>query len=428
MINNKIIDERLIGRPIKRLGNYVSSNTKIEFKCLIESCSYIWEATPDNTVNKKRGCPKCSDTKLTNESIDNLLKDRLIKRLDNYINNKISINFQCLICFFIWKTSPTNIFNKKSGCPKCANKLKLTNEIIDKKLINRNIKRLDNYINNLTKIKFQCLKLNCNFIWKTTTNRLFSQKSGCPKCAGNIKLTNEIIDNKLNNRNIERLENYTNNGSLMNFKCLIDECGYIWSARWRDINKGSGCPKCVGKVKLTNEIIDERLKNRSIQRLDSYINSSTPIHFKCLIDNCLYIWKTSPNAIISNETGCPYCSSKKNEKLFHLTLVEYNIPFIYQQRLKNLNINNPNLIVDFMFYKHNIICEYNGKQHYEPVCFGGISMEEAETNFNKQKIRDDNLKNWCNKNNIILICIDGREYKNNKLKEFIINNILVLLK
>src|ERR1700687_2361672 len=107
--------------------------------------------------------------KFTNEDIDRKLYGRNIKRLDNYISNKTPIKFQCLNeeCNHIWKARSIDILNKMSGCPKCAGVLKLTNYDIDEKLNGRNIKRLDNYINALTKIKFQCLILDCNFVWET---------------------------------------------------------------------------------------------------------------------------------------------------------------------------------------------------------------------------------------------------------------------
>lgn len=36
----------------------------------------------------------------------------------------------------------------------------------------------------------------------------------------------------------------------------------------------------------------------------------------------------------------------------------------------------------------NLIIEVHGEQHYRPVCFGGISAEEAEINFKRQQFRD----------------------------------------
>ncbi len=36
----------------------------------------------------------------------------------------------------------------------------------------------------------------------------------------------------------------------------------------------------------------------------------------------------------------------------------------------------------------NLVIEVHGQQHYGPVCFGGVSEQEAEANFKRQKFRD----------------------------------------
>jgi len=72
---------------------------------------------------------------------------------------------------------------------------------------------------------------------------------------------------------------------------------------------------------------------------------------------------------------------------------------------KSINLNNKNIIVDFYFDFNGkiLIIERNGEQHYEPVCFGGISIERANKNFEKQVIRDNLLRQYCLQNNIHLV-------------------------
>jgi very-short-patch-repair endonuclease len=86
------------------------------------------------------------------------------------------------------------------------------------------------------------------------------------------------------------------------------------------------------------------------------------------------------------------------------------------------------LFVDFYVKDKNIIIEYNGDQHYEPVCFGGISVKESKQNFIKQQERDKYIEQFCINNSIKLIWIDGRKYKDNKLKKYLIEEIIPLLK
>src|SRR5579864_2757256 len=125
--------------------------------------------------------------RLTNEDIDSRLKDRNIKRIDNYINKRTPIQFQCSTCDYMWKTEPQGIINHGTGCPQCAGRAKLTNDIIDLRLKNKNknIKRIGSYVGAGVPIQVQCLIEDCNHIWKIYPNNIASSNSGCPKCAGN---------------------------------------------------------------------------------------------------------------------------------------------------------------------------------------------------------------------------------------------------
>ena len=57
--SNEQIDKNLIGRNIKRIGNYINSSIKLEFKCLL--CNHEWLASTENIFHKthQRGCPLC---------------------------------------------------------------------------------------------------------------------------------------------------------------------------------------------------------------------------------------------------------------------------------------------------------------------------------------------------------------------------------
>lgn len=55
-----------------------------------------------------------------------------------------------------------------------------------------------------------------------------------------------------------------------------------------------------------------------------------------------------------------------------------------------------------------MIIEYNGRQHYENRCFGGVSKEEGQKVLEVQQKRDQYLQQICLENNIALFWIDGR--------------------
>lgn len=122
---------------------------------------------------------------------------------------------------------------------------------------------------------------------------------------GRKALTNKIVDSRLMGRNIKRISGYINNKIAISFQCLIEECNHIWEAIPNSVlTRHTGCPKCAKKKQTqTNKIIDIRLINRNIKRLDNYINTNYPIYFQCLINGCGHIWKTSPDKILNSGPG-----------------------------------------------------------------------------------------------------------------------------
>jgi len=63
---------------------------------------------------------------------------------------------------------------------------------------------------------------------------------------------------------------------------------------------------------------------------------------------------------------------------------------------------------DFYLLMHNILIEFDGKQHFEPISYG-MSSEKAEKSFLKLK-QNDKIKNkYCLDNNINLIRIPYTE-------------------
>jgi hypothetical protein len=302
---------------------------------------------------------------------------------------------------------------------------KLSIELVDQRLFDRNIKRINDYPNNRTKITFQCLIQECQYIWQTTTNHILNGGTGCPKCSGYLKLTNEIIDGRLRHRNIQRVSDYVKVQLKVKFLCLIDNCGCIWEALTDSVLRGSGCPRCNKNEKLTDERIDELLQNRNIKRVDNCINARHPIKFQCLLTDCQNVWKASPYAVLNSETGCPRCSLRKNEKMVFHTLTINGIFFEAQRIFRD---KNGKVCVDFYLSEMNTIIEYNGAQHYQPVRFGGISQDRADMNFTHQQVRDERLRQFCKINDINLICIDGREYSNSKLEDYLIKHIIPMLK
>lgn len=430
IMTNEILDQRLTNRRIKRLGNCSNCTTPILFLCLVENCNHEWFASPNN-ISRGTGCPKCFGTlSLNNQIIDDRIKERNIQRIENYINSHTSILFKCLVfsCNLEWKALPSNILNKKSGCPKCSNRLILNNQIIDERLSSLNIKRIGDYINGLTKIDFRCLITTCNYIWKTTANNIIFNLSGCPKCANHLPLTNEIIDQKLKERNIIRIGDCAGGKEKILFKCLIEQCQYKWLASPSKIIIGRGCPHCADNMPLTNEIIDARLLGRPLKRLSNYI-SNVNTYFQCLVDECAHVWQTKLSNIL-NGGGCPICNIPGyNEKLLVNTLKKYGVHFEHEFNIKQINNTVPNgYRLDIYYPQFRLAIELNGKQHYQPSAWGNMTHEKALERLAIQQARDHYIDQFCKDNDIHLIWIDGRKYSGIKLTLLINETIIPLIK
>ena len=129
--------------------------------------------------------------------VDEKLKTRKIKRLDDYINADTKIKWKCMVDEHEWYAKPTDVLNYNNGCPKCAHKHILSNKEIDIELENTNIKRIGDY-NQKTKItKFQC-KLNENHTFNKNARDVLL-KPLCPLCKNKSELfIKQFIEENVN--------------------------------------------------------------------------------------------------------------------------------------------------------------------------------------------------------------------------------------
>jgi hypothetical protein len=63
-------------------------------------------------------------------------------------------------------------------------------------------------------------------------------------------------------------------------------------------------------------------------------------------------------------------------------------------------------------FNNRLFIEYDGRQHFKPVCFGGMSQEKAEDEYKNTQYRD-NLKNeYCKENDYKMLRIPYNQYEN----------------
>lgn len=288
--------------------------------------------------------------KYSNNEVDAIVSAKNIKRLEPFDGVKVKHKWQCLICQNEWASTLDSIKNVNTGCPSCHD-VAWSDEEIDRALVGRNIKRMDDYAKGTQHRKWQCLI--CNKEWFAIVSKVLNKKTGCPECFKQSKtLNDDLIDAKLKeqDRGIIRAELYPGKN-------------YI-------------------KMAWTNQ-------------------------------ECGHTWQASAHNILDNWGNCDICNEKNvNEKLVYSLLLHSSINFEYQKRLQHINNKYPNYILDFYIPNSNMIIEYNGDQHYKPVKFSSLTTDaQSFARFQNQIKRDQALEIICQKDNIKLIWIDGRKLR-----------------
>ena len=253
------------------------------------------------------------------------------------------------------------------------------------------------------------------------------QKQGCPKC-GREKINNVIKARSIgNNEFIKRIENIfgkdTFDYSKLDYKgahkdvtLICKKCGNVETKDPKSFYLGYGCLKCRPKQ-----------HNPKQTTKDQFITKSTKIHgvkydyskikFTTLYEEVEIVcpkhgsFFQKPTVHIHSKSGCPKCQTSKGEEQIAIYLNDNNIKYNFQYKIQ---INNSYHYYDFYLPDYNIMIEFNGKQHYEPIKFFG-----GQEGFNYLQERDKIKENYCLENQIKLVII---RYDNN-IEEIIKKNI-----
>ena len=188
--------------------------------------------------------PLAGRERLTNKIVDERLEERTIKRVSEITRSKDKHKFECLVCGYVWSATLSSVLSG-NGCRKCAKQIAPTNESLDEYLFDKTIIRIGEIKRSPNKTKFKCLV--CEYEWDTVAYCILHDICGCPKCAGNEKITNSSLDVKLVGRNILRIGDVVNGTIKIDFQCLVEGCNHVWLAGPSAILFGYGCPMCKKK-------------------------------------------------------------------------------------------------------------------------------------------------------------------------------------
>jgi hypothetical protein len=400
---------------------YKNNKTKIIITCPEHG---DFEQRPDKHL-RGEACPNCGGTKKINLKIF-LDKAKTIHG-NTYDYSKViikNIKEKAIIICREHGEFEQRLCNhlKGEGCRKCGylkekNVKKLTNE----DFINRaNEKHGDKF--DYSKVIYENIK--CKVIIICPEHGDFEQRAnnhlrgeGCPKCNGGVVFDLEKFISKSNTIHNSKYDYskvvYENNKLMLTITC--PEHG-DFKQRAGNHLRGDGCPKCSNNKKLNTEDIIERAikvhgRKYGYSKVVSGVNVSSKIIITCEKHGD---FKQTINTHLGG-AGCRKCKESRGETQVRVFLEENNIEHTPQYTFSECKVTRP-LPFDFYLPKYNMCIEYNGLQHYKPFeRFGG------EKAFESQKKRDAIKKEYCEKNNIMLLVIKYDQNVNNILNKILLN-------
>ena len=410
---------------------YVNNNTKVFIICPIHG--EFWQ-TPNHHLSGQ-GCPKCSgNVKKTTEQFiakaKEIYGDRYNYSKVKYINAKTKV---CIICpthgeFYI---RPDNFINLKKSCPRCSQEKRDSKQLYkngqefikqckekygdkflwDKIVYNGKRKKMKFYIDNEKYIEmFPDNFLASNSLFKTKKVKLKNIKD-------KIFRQNQFIEKakkKYNDRYDYSKVKYVNNNTKVCIICPVHGEFYVKPSTFIS-KRYRGCPLCLKEnfrekqkenfIKCAKKIH----KNKYDYSKFKYINAHSkaivicPVHGEFLISHGHHV---------SGE-GCPKCKQSFLEREVSLLLEKNNISFIQDKQFYIFKKQRP----DFYITEINTVIECQGRQHF--VCnnyyFGSTKVEER---FKKTLDYDIRKNQICKKNNIDIIYFTT---KNNICDDYLTN-------
>lgn len=263
-----------------------------------------------------------------------------------------------------------------------------------------------------TRVKVEGWKCSNDHIWSARYNDI-QQGTGCPHCSGLLP---------------KNLNDYNNLAKLKGFKYIQDnvpksvdtsingwKCSndHIWKATYSNIQHSTGCPHCSGQFPKNLEDYKKLAQGKGF----TYTLNDIPKSIKILTDG----WKCSNDHNwsaryddIRSGYACPYCSSLRSESLcrdIFETSLSTQFIKIYPKFLQGLQYDGYN-------EKMKLAWEYMGRQHYEYVPH---FHRNGEGDLQKQQERDTRKVNLSLQEGIKLIIIPYtyNYRKPNQLKEYI---------
>lgn len=353
------------------------------------------------------------------------IKNPTVEVVGEYVDAKTKIKHHCLLHDIYWDVLPFNALAGK-GCKECMkeknrNKFVKSHEEYMHQVaeINPYIVVLEKYIDCHTPILHLCTLHNIK--WMAYPSNILKGQ-GCVECGkdkiyekSRKKHEDYVAQLALKNPTIEVIETYINSQTPILHHCLIHDV--YWKLQPNNALRGDGCEIChKERIGISNA----RTHEQYVKELEN-INPDIEIIGQYINARTPVLHRCRIDGFvwlampcnILFGCGCSQCKESSGERQIRQWLNKNGIQYKYQKSFKNCRDILP-LPFDFYLNDYQIAIEYQGEQHYRPIeCFGG------EMKFKLQQKHDNIKREYCKNNNIKLLEIPYFKNVNEELNNFL---------
>ncbi|HVC09248.1 MAG TPA: hypothetical protein VNH15_04840 [Elusimicrobiota bacterium] len=372
------------------------------------------------------GCARCAgNSRLTQEEFvakaGSIHGGRYSYQNVNYINAKTKVCITCPQHGDFFQEPGSHLSG--NGCRRCAGTSRLTQEefVAKAKAIHGNLYSYQKvvYVSNKTPVVIVCKK-HGDF-QQAPTNHL--RRQGCDKCvrvkqADKMRWTLDEFLKKARARHGTKYAydkvNYVDWKTKVTITCPIHgDFKQVPQNHWR---KGSGCPRCAGKLINTETFLMRANKvhgNKYSYKKTIFTRMRDKIVITCKFHGDFL---QSAGHHLQGQ-GCKRCRIPRGESVIESYLKENGIDYEWEYSPVGLPAKRK-LRYDFCvkINGHIGLIEYHGVQHYKPISFGG-GASDYEGGLERDRVKAE----YAKENNIPFLVISHKNFDliNNSLADFI---------
>lgn len=234
--------------------------------------------------------------------------------------------------------------------------------------------------------------------------------TGCPGCAvenGRVSKDDFLEKSKIKHGDkydYSKVDILTSNS----YVTIICKDHGEFTQRASSHTAGNGCKLCFQHNVLRSntddfikKAIDKHGKKYDYSKVN-YVTNRTKVEIICPNHGSFF---QTPFSHLTGGNSCHKCRESKGERMLSVMLDKLNIPYKQEVRFKGFKY-----AYDFYLQEHEILIEYHGIQHYEPVeKFGGLEALKLT------KIRDQSKKKLAKDLKLDLIVLNHVDLENGKL-------------